>query len=130
MRKAFAQADESGQFETTSAAFLGDGPLIGQRRLDVLHHGQLRNEIVRLKYEPDAEGANGRELVVVKKRYVIRAEVKLAGGRFIQTTQKVEQRALTGTRRPHDSNVIAFRNFQINPLEHCQRFSRKIVILA
>ena len=66
-------------------------------------------------------------MVVVQLGNIVFAEEEVPGGGLIQTAQQVQQRTFARARRPHDGNVVAFRNLQRDALEHRQGFPGQVV---
>ena len=71
--------------------------MIVKGNFDVLDHGELRDQIVRLKNEADSGGSNGRKLVVRHLRDVIAPEVEIAIGGTVETSEQIEERTFAGT---------------------------------
>ena len=130
MSQSVAQSDFVCQGVAPVAIFLRNTALVRERDFDVLQHGQLLNQVVGLKDEADAAGADCGQLIVTQRRDVLTTEVVLPGRRSIEAAQQVEQRALAGTRRSHDRDIIPDRDIQIDALQHAHGFAAEFVVLA
>ena len=81
--------------------------LVGQGKLDVLEHGVLGDQVVRLEDEAEVAAADLGELIIVEPRDVVLTQQVLAAGRAIETAQQVEHGALARPRSTHDGDVLA-----------------------
>ena len=104
-----AQADQPGELDRPLVRLLAElaGSLVGQRELDVLEHGVLRDQVVRLEDEAEVAAADLGELVVVEPRDVATAQEVLAAGRAVEAAQQVEHGALARAGGAHDGDVFA-----------------------
>ena len=89
------EADQLRQLEAALAAAGQRRPLVGERHLDILHHAQLLNEIVRLKNKAQIPAADARERLVVHRRHILTGEEILPRGGPIETAEHIEQRAFS-----------------------------------
>ena len=97
MPESVAKPHEVGQFDTPSSCHRIKPSLIVKGHFDVLDHGELRDQIVRLKNEADSGGSNGGELVVRHLRNVISPEVEIAIGGAVETSKQIKEGTLAGT---------------------------------
>ena len=81
--------------------------LVGERELDVLEHGVLLDQVIRLEDEAEVAAADLGQLVVVEPGDVAIAQEILAAGRAVEAAQQVEHGALARARGSHDGDVFA-----------------------
>ena len=97
----------------SSAAFARVLPIlrrhagIHERQLDVVQGGCARQQIERLKDEPDLLVPDARQLVVVHARHFLAVQEVAALARRVEAPDQIHQRRLARTRRPHDGDVFA-----------------------
>ena len=95
---------------------------LGQRRHeDVFPHGALREEEVGLEHEADLPIADGGELEFVELTQISSSKLDAAGRGLIERADDLQQRALAGTGRSHDSERFAGVDLQRKVIEHGQR---------
>jgi len=91
--------------------------LIEERHLDVLDDGEFADQVEGLKDEADAAPADAAQFVVGESGDVVAIEEIPPGGRAIEAAEQVHQRRLAASRRPHDGDVLAVFDPQIEAAE-------------
>ena len=80
----------------------------------IVDHTQGRNEIKRLKDEPDPPSSQQRQVQIPQPRQVLSIDPDVARcGRF-DPSEDMEQRTLPRTAGPHDGNHLATADLQID----------------
>ena len=92
MIQAMPQADPFGVAGGQGPALILGPALVVERHLNVLHDSELLDEIVGLENETQPGAPNGRQSVVVELRHILSAEVIVARGGPVKTTQQVQHR--------------------------------------
>src|SRR6266567_1595764 len=124
------QTHARGQTPGEVAALVLGAALVIERDLDVLHHGELLNEIVGLKNETESGPAHGGEQIVIHLRDILAAEPVAAGRRPIEATEQVEQSGFATARRTHDAEVITRLDVERDAAQSFHRDQAHLVILA
>src|SRR5271157_206020 len=104
-----AQADQGGELDRSLVRLVADftASLVRQRKLDILEHGVLRDQVVRLEDEAEVAAADLGKLVIIEPRDVAPTQEVLAAGRAVEAAQEVQHGALAGTRSAHDGDILA-----------------------
>ena len=87
-----------------------------QRQLDVLLGRQHRQQVVELEDEPDVLRAPLRQLAAAERADGHAADLDRAAGRRVEAADQIEQRGLAGSRRTHQREEIALRDFEVDAL--------------
>ncbi len=103
---------------------------VEQRSLNILQDGQRGNEVVALKDEPNVVGPNVRQTLVIQGSDILAGQLVDSRGGPVQTPQQIEESALPRAGRPHDGDVVPFRDQHLDALQHLQRLATYIVGLA
>src|SRR5512139_3550364 len=74
-----------------------------------------------LKYEADRVTSEMREFVVAQQPGVAPLDKEPAGRRPVEQTDDVEQRALAGAGRPHQSQELAMAELEIDVVQYLDR---------
>ena len=89
-------------------------PAIGERKLDVLVHRQIADQIERLENESDLAIADARALGELQVLHRLGVQhVGAVGGR-IEQAQNRQQRGFPAARRPGDGQILALLDVQMN----------------
>src|SRR5690348_17276426 len=83
-------------------------------QLDVLQHGQARDEVVELEDETDVFAAIAGQRSLTGANQVVVAEPRLTARRRIETTQDVEQGRLAATGWAEKNKEFALVDLQVN----------------
>jgi len=110
--QAIAQADAGEQFGRLTPRRRARDSLEPQRKLDVLHRGERREEIERLKHEADVVSSQKRERPLVEGRDFMLEEKEASTRRFQQASHKQEERRLAAARRSHQEDESSSVQFQ------------------
>src|SRR5207253_1312118 len=89
-----------------------------QWQLDVLGGGEHRHQVVELEDEPDVARPPGGALRLAHAADVRAGHPHGPGGGLIDSGDEIEQGRLAGPRRAHQSFERAFRNVQVDAVEH------------
>src|SRR5205085_12085428 len=99
-----AQPYHLGQFDAPPFRLRIDAATVVQRHFDVLDDRKCPQQIVRLKNKTNLRRTNLGQPIVAHLGDVDVAQQIAPGGWTIETTEQVEQRALSGATWPHDRN--------------------------
>ena len=130
MFQAIAQPDHVGQLAASLSGVGADPALVVQRNLDVLQHGQLGNEVVRLEDETDAGSADLGEPVVVHLGDVVEPEQDRAGAGSVEASEQVQKRALSRAGGAHDGHVVAFGDVEADAAQGTDDFGAQVVVFG
>ena len=98
------------------------------RRSAVVNHGQLhvvqsrgaRQQIERLKHEPDFAIANRSELVVVELAHQPSRQPVVSLRRRIQAADQIHERGFSGAGGTHDGDVFAFADHDVHAAQRVE----------
>ena len=109
----------SAQTYTIPHALLDEGLVIHGEgaHAQVLDHGQLGNEIVRLEDEPDAAVADLRQLIATEARHLLAAQLIGAVGGRVEAADDVHHRGFTRAGRTHDGDELAVADLDIEAVD-------------
>ena len=102
-----AQANQLGQFLAVLAVTGELFALIKKRHVNILHHVELRDEVVRLENESNLLAAHLGEGAVAHEGDILLAEKIPAGSGLVEAAEDVEHGGLARTGRTHDGHVAA-----------------------
>src|SRR5438477_8874503 len=91
-----------------------------ERQLDVLRRRQHRHQVVELEDEPDVAGPPGGPSALPHATDVLAGDAHRPRGGLIDSRDQVEQRGLSRTGRTHQRLERAFRNVEVDAVEHGQ----------
>src|SRR5450432_2245388 len=112
-------------------AALGLGKLGEQQwELNILECRKHRNEVVHLEDKTDVAGAPLREIAAGHMCDLIACYSDAAGGRNVQSAQKIEQSGLAATAGAHEGHKVALINVKVQALQHVDLFTTAIVFLV
>ena len=103
--------------ERARAPLGGRRALVEERRLDVLRHRELRDQVEGLEHEADRAVAQAGELVVAEPLDAPPVEEVLAPGRAVEAAEDREQRRLARARGAHDRELLALADLEAHPGE-------------
>ncbi len=103
-------------------------PLEQEDELGVLVGGQNGDEVVELEDETDVIPPEPGLLASRQARDLVARQPDLAGGRFVEGPQHVEQSGLPGTRRPGQDGEIAPLDLQVHCLEGADGHGTLLVV--
>src|SRR5579875_154500 len=89
-------------------------PSVNQGKLYIMEGGRASQEIERLKYEADLFVTNPRQLVIVHVADQLAIEIVEAFGGGIEAPDEIHESRFTGTGGPHDGDIFAALNFDVN----------------
>lgn len=96
--------------------------VLGQRGdKDVFEDGTLRQQVVHLEDEADFPVADGSEFGLGKRSEVSAVQGDAACGRAVERPDDIEQRTLTGPRRPDDGETLPLLHPQVYAPQHGNR---------
>ena len=107
----------------------GASPGAEQRHLDVLDHGVLGQQVVRLEDEAEKPAADLGKLIVVHDGDVFVAEIVLAARGPIEATEHVEQRRFARAGRAHEGDEIPFLDGETDAAQGVDRHRFEVVVL-
>ena len=87
------------------------------REQDILLHGQLRDQVERLKHKADVPAAEDGALPLFHGKQISPVQQHLAGGRGVQPAQQIEQSALAGTALAHHGHKFALGHREAHVLQ-------------
>src|SRR4029079_6203724 len=90
---------------------------VDQRQLHVVQRGRARKQVEGLKDEPDLLIADAGQLVVVLLAHLLAVQQVAALARRVQAADQVHQRGLARARGPHDRDVLAAFDFDVDSAE-------------
>ena len=121
MRQAIAQTDAP-QKIFRARPRLGDrNPRDAHRHLRVLERAELRQQMMKLKHEPDVPVSERDDLLVGHRSDVAVADRYGAAIDAIESAQHVQKCALPHARRAHDRHHLARIDLQIEVAKHRQQ---------
>src|SRR5687768_1902539 len=100
---------------------------VHERELDVVQGRRAREQVERLKDEPDLLVSDARELVVRHGRDLRAVQPVFAGRRRIQAADDVHERRLAGSRRTHDGHVFIAPDGEIETTQRADDLSAHVV---
>src|SRR5712664_942335 len=125
-----------GEIDDTESGFHVFAPLrlreLGQqqRKLDVLKRREHGNQVVHLKNKADMARSPVREFAPRHVRDFVTVNSNAAGGGYVETTEKIEQRGLAGAAGTHESDKVTLVHIEIETLEDLNIFASSAVGLV
>ena len=111
-------------------ALLGGDAGVQQRKLHILLHRQLWDQVVLLEDKAQHLVADLRLLVIVHGGHVGTAQMVSAGGRHIQTADDVHGRGFAGTGLAHDGHKLPGVDGDIHPVQGVNLLGAHLVDLV
>jgi hypothetical protein len=94
---------------------------VPKRKRHVVDRGGARQEIERLKYEPDELVAERREVGVAHLGDVVAGHPHASGRRRVETTELIHERALARSRRTNERHILAPLDGEADPAKDTKR---------
>jgi hypothetical protein len=73
---------------------------------------------MELENEAELQVAELRQRFLIEREQILALEINLARGRLFQAPHNMEQRGLAGSRLPHDRDLLARLDRQIETAQH------------
>src|SRR5690606_37348377 len=96
----------------------------------VLLRVERRHQVVELEHEADVVTAPVRQLSRAHGVDALAVDLDLPAAGRVQPTDQVEQRGLAGAGRAHQRDEIAFRDFQVDAVQHFDLLRAALVALG
>lgn len=122
-----AEADAGEELLGAVHRLCAAGGVTGCERGDknILQHGALRQQVVRLEDEANLSVAGRGEGEFVEGVEALAVEDEFAGVGQVERADEVEQRALAAAARPDDGDGLAARDFEREAAQHGQVAARR-----
>ena len=128
MLDAIAKLNALQRFDCPLSSFVAGDPGINERQLDVVESGGARQQVERLKDEPDLAIAYARQLVLVLVGDKRATEPVFAGGGRVEAADQIHQRRFPRSRRTHDRDVLIAANRDVDPAQGVHDFTANVVV--
>ncbi len=89
-----------------------------QRQFDVLEGGQDRDQVIGLEDEADVVGPPAGDLRLAQVAEILAVDDDLAPGGPVEPGDQVQERRLARARRPHQREVLAFADREVEIHQH------------
>ena len=101
-----------------------------QGQLDVLECAQHRHQVIELEDEADMRGAPRSEIGVGQNGDVDATDLDRAAARLVDAGDEIEKRGLARARRPHQREIIADPDVEIDVDQHADDLVAARVVLG
>ncbi len=130
MEHAVVQAHTSEGQARLATAFGSRDPRVDQGQLDVAQRRGPREQVEGLKDEPDLLVADAGQLDVIEARHLTAVEHVRARGRRVEATDQVHQGRLARSGGPHDRQVLAGLDLEVDSVQRAHVLRAHPVELA
>src|SRR5215467_1991587 len=130
MRSPIGQTNEREKRLCARDGLVRSDPLEKQRQAHILKSVHGREQVEKLKDEPEPSATKFSQRRVIRRRQTKTVDHNLAGGRAVKSSDQMHKGALAATTRTHDRDELMPCNSQRNIFKRVHRTLAGLVITA